>query len=123
MSANSSAPADGGERRVEGPASVSLRSDTRAQLSRYDGSDPNIPVLIAYKGKVYDVTASFPWAKGTHWDDVRAGEDLTGRLKESIHGEEMLVRVPCIWDVGRLTGPHARHGISPRRRASPPLCS
>jgi len=86
---------------MEGPASVSLRGYTRAQLARHDGSDPNIPVLIAYKGKVYDVTASFPWAKGTHWGDVRAGEDLTGRLKESIHGEEMLLRVPRI---GMLEG-------------------
>jgi predicted heme/steroid binding protein len=25
-----------------------------------------------------------------------AGEDHTGHFKEAIHGEEMLVRVPCV---------------------------
>jgi predicted heme/steroid binding protein len=73
-----------------------LRTYTRAELAAHDGSDAARPVLIAYQGKVYDVTKSFPWAKGSHWGEVRAGEDLTGRLKESIHGEEMLARVPCV---------------------------
>jgi predicted heme/steroid binding protein len=91
MSASSSAPADRPNSRVQ-PA----RRYTRAELSRHDGTDPALPVLIAYKGKVYDVTRSFPWAKGSHWGDVRAGQDLTHRLKESIHGEEMLARVPCV---------------------------
>jgi predicted heme/steroid binding protein len=53
-------------------------------------------VLIGYKGRVYDVTRSFPWAKGMHWRDIRAGHDLSGRLNESVHGEEMLERVPCV---------------------------
>jgi predicted heme/steroid binding protein len=69
---------------------------TRAELARYDGSDPTRPVLIAYEGKVYDVTKSFPWAKGSHWGAVRAGADVTGQLEEMIHGEEMLLRVPCV---------------------------
>lgn len=73
-----------------------LRTYTGAELAAYDGSEPARPVLIAYQGKVYDVTRSFPWAKGSHWGDVRAGQDLTGQLKESIHGEEMLARVPCV---------------------------
>jgi len=42
------------------------------------------------------VTASFPWAKGVHWGDHCAGEDLTGCMKESVHGEEMLLRIPCV---------------------------
>jgi predicted heme/steroid binding protein len=79
---------------VQGP--VAPRRYTRAELARHNGADLALPVLIAYKGKVYDVTASFPWAKGSHWGDLRAGEDLTGQLKESIHGEEMLARVPCV---------------------------
>jgi predicted heme/steroid binding protein len=62
----------------------------------HDGSDPHRAVLIAYKGRVYDVTRSFPWARGSHWGSVRAGQDLTGQLKKSIHGEEMLARVPCV---------------------------
>jgi predicted heme/steroid binding protein len=95
MSASSSAPvklsADGGQ-----TAPASLRHYMRAEIARCDGSDPNLPVLIGYKGKVYDVTRSFPWAKGTHWRDIRAGHDLTQRLKESIYCEEMLERVACV---------------------------
>jgi len=95
MSANSSAPADAGERKDKAP-SLPLRHYTKAELARHNGTDSALPVLIAYKGKIYDVTASYPWAKGRHWGDVRAGQDLTGRLKESIHGEEMLDRVPHV---------------------------
>jgi predicted heme/steroid binding protein len=62
----------------------------------YDGSDPARPILIAYQGKIYDVSKSFPWAKGSHWGEHRAGQDLTGRLKHTVHGEEMLERVPCV---------------------------
>ena len=40
-------------------------------------------MLIAYKGKVYDVTRSYPWALGVHWARVHAGEDLTGKLDEA----------------------------------------
>ncbi len=93
MSANSSGPAD---TQRAGEAGESFRRFTRAELARCNGNDAALPCLIAYKGKIYDVTASFPWAKGVHWGDHYAGEDLTGCMKESIHGEEMLLRVPCV---------------------------
>lgn len=97
MSASSWAPAEPVEQRTdERPPAGLLSGYSRAELARHDGTDPALAVLIAYKGKVYDVTASFPWAKGSHWGDLHAGQDLTGRLKQSIHGEEMLLRVPCI---------------------------
>jgi len=76
--------------------SARMRRYTRSELARHDGSDPALPVLIAFKGRVYDVSRSFPWARGVHWGVVRAGSDVSGRLKESIHGEEMLARVPCV---------------------------
>ena len=96
MSANSSALADVTTQCADGPSPVPPRRYTRGELARHDGADPALPVLIAFKGKVYDVTGSFPWAKGRHWGIHRAGQDLTGRLKESIHGEEMLARVRCV---------------------------
>jgi len=100
MSASSSEPDKATEpAREDGPGSILLRRYTRAELARHDGCDPGLATLVAYKGKVYDVTASFPWAKGVHWGDHRAGRDLTGRMKESIHGEEMLLRVPCIGEL------------------------
>ena len=50
------------------------------------------PVLIGYKGYVYDVTGRFMWMAGRHfW--LRAGHDLTGRMTDSPHGEEILDRV------------------------------
>lgn len=76
--------------------SAPMRRYTRSELARYDASDPALPVLVAFKGEVYDVSRSFPWARGVHWGAVRAGSDASGRLKESIHGEEMLERVPCV---------------------------
>jgi predicted heme/steroid binding protein len=78
---------------------VSRRRYTRRELARHDGSDPNLAVLIAHDGKVYDVTASFPWAKGSHWGELRAGQDHTGHFRKTIHGEEMLSRVPCVGEL------------------------
>ncbi len=72
------------------------RRYSREELARHDGSDPNLPMLIAYNRKVYDVTASYQWAKGSHWGDHRAGQHLTGCLNRAGHGEEMLSRVPCV---------------------------
>jgi predicted heme/steroid binding protein len=96
MSASSSAPDRPVQQTAgEPPPAVSPRY-SRAQLAQHNGSDPNLPILIAYKAKVYDVTASYPWAKGSHWGAHEAGQDLTGCLKETIHGEEMLLRVPCV---------------------------
>ena len=82
MSANSSATAE--------------RRFALAELKRCDSSDPALPVLIAHAGRVYDVSRSYPWARGRHWGDLRAGQDLTGRMDTRIHGPEMLARVPCV---------------------------
>ncbi len=89
-------PAEAALASADEPSLVPRRRYTGAELARHNGTDPALPVLIAYQGKVYDVTASFPWAKGSHWGNLRAGEELTGQLEESIHGEEMLARVPCV---------------------------
>ena len=42
------------------------RRFTRAELAAYNGKTPGRRMLIAYKGKVYDVTCSYPWAVGVH---------------------------------------------------------
>lgn len=78
------------------PASISAqRVFTPEELAGYDGSTSGRPILIGYKGCVYDVTGRFMWMAGHHfW--LHAGCDLTGRLSDSPHGEEMLERVPCV---------------------------
>lgn len=107
MSANSSTPARAEPRRERGAAERAATADslsaperplaefTPATLARFDGKDPLKPVLIAYHGRVYDVSGRFMWMNGRHfW--LRAGRDLTGHLHEAPHGEEMLRNVPCV---------------------------
>ena len=42
----------------DGASSISMRKGdlTVAELKKYDGSDPSLPVLVAAKGRVYDMT-------------------------------------------------------------------
>jgi predicted heme/steroid binding protein len=71
------------------------RAFTADELAGYDGTVPGRPVLIAYRGRVYDVGDRFMWITGQHfW--LRAGRDLTGQIDEAPHGEEMLKDVPCV---------------------------
>jgi len=91
MSASSSPPAsdcDAGGR-------PSARVFTLEELAEHDGRTPGQPILIGYKGHVYDVSGLFLWMTGQHfW--VHAGRDLTGRITEAPHGEEMLQRAKCV---------------------------
>jgi predicted heme/steroid binding protein len=57
-------------------------------LLTFDGKD-GMPVYIAYKGKVYDVTALKRWKNGTHMKHP-SGRDLTDSLARAPHGEEKL---------------------------------
>ncbi len=64
-------------------------------LAGFDGSVPGKPILVGYRGRVYSVGNSFMWMNGRHfW--LRAGQDLTDRMSEAPHGEEMLANVPCV---------------------------
>jgi predicted heme/steroid binding protein len=108
MSASSSTPAkaEQGESRVGDNKSAADRQSasgprpearefTSATLAGFNGADPDKPVLIGYRGRVYDVSGRFMWMNGRHfW--LRAGRDLTADLREAPHGEEMLNDVPCV---------------------------
>jgi predicted heme/steroid binding protein len=87
MSASSSRP---------GEPSVPPRRVSRAELAACHGRSGGKPVLIAYRGQVYDVTESYPWRLGFHWACAYGGEDVTGKLAGAPHCEELLARVPCI---------------------------
>jgi predicted heme/steroid binding protein len=65
--------------------------------------------MIAYSGNVYDVSSLFTWMTGRHFG-LRAGRDLTDRLSEAPHGEEMLQRALC---VGKLAARENAPGRSP----------
>jgi len=68
---------------------------TKEDLLKYNGKN-NMPAYIAFKGKVYDVSHSFLWRKGTHQVLHEAGKDLTRELEEAPHGPKLLERVPII---------------------------
>ncbi len=53
-------------------------------------------VYFAYKGKIYDVSKSEHWKKGTHFGRHRAGADLTEMLKQAPHGEEKIIEMSPI---------------------------
>jgi predicted heme/steroid binding protein/uncharacterized membrane protein len=72
-----------------------LRVFTREELKTYDGKDGR-PVYVAYKGRVYDVSASKMWKSGTHMRKHAAGQDLTAELAGAPHNEEVFDRVPLV---------------------------
>jgi len=54
------------------------------------------PVYFAYKGKVYDASASWHWRGGKHQVVHGAGQDLTESLPDAPHGEDLLARLPVV---------------------------
>jgi predicted heme/steroid binding protein len=54
------------------------------------------PAYVIYKGKVYDVSASFLWKDGTHQVLHNAGVDLTNALEYVPHGGDVLEKFPVV---------------------------
>jgi predicted heme/steroid binding protein len=75
-----------------------VRTFTKDELACCNGKD-GAPAYIAYRGKVYDVSASFLWMGGRHQVLHVAGFDLTEALESAPHGEDLLGRVPVIGDL------------------------
>lgn len=65
------------------------------ELACYNGQN-GAPAYIAYRGVVYDVTASYHWRNGKHWVTHKAGADLTAELSQAPHTADMLKRVPVV---------------------------
>jgi predicted heme/steroid binding protein len=64
---------------------MSLPEISKSQLAMFNGSDKP-EIYIAYKGVVYDVSASRLWKNGKHYEHW-AGQDLTEELKDAPHAE------------------------------------
>lgn len=77
-----------------------MKEFTEEELAQYNGKNGN-PVYVVYKGKVYDLSASFLWKDGTHQVLHRAGVDLTDALEQAPHGGDVLEKFPV---VGALHG-------------------
>jgi len=74
-----------------------MRTFTEDELQKYDGR--NGITYIAYRGKVYDVSASYHWRKGIHQVMHSAGCDLTETLEQAPHGPDLLDKFPIIGQV------------------------
>jgi predicted heme/steroid binding protein/uncharacterized membrane protein len=64
-------------------------------LAESDGKEGR-PALVAYQGKVYDVSQSKLWPSGQHMKRHPAGKDLTADISAAPHGPENLDRFPQV---------------------------
>lgn len=71
-----------------------LPAYTRAQLALRNGQD-KAEVWIAYKGDIYDVSASRLWHRGQHYEHW-AGQDLTHELPDAPHTDQVFQRFPRV---------------------------
>ena len=81
----------GGSRKAEIPASGVFDPVT---LSAFDGSG-GTKALVAYEGKVYDLTSLALWKDGLHMKH-KAGSDLTAFIPKAPHGIEKLEPLPVV---------------------------
>ncbi len=73
---------------------------TRRQLALRNGQDRD-EIWVAYRGVIYDVTASRLWRKGQHYEHW-AGQDLTDELPDAPHDERVFSRFPVVGQIGEL---------------------
>ncbi|MEM2110695.1 MAG: cytochrome b5 domain-containing protein [Candidatus Bathyarchaeia archaeon] len=72
-----------------------MKEFTEEELALYNGKNGR-QAYVAYRGKVYDVSASFLWKDGNHQVLHEAGVDLTRAMEQAPHGEEVLESFPVI---------------------------
>ncbi len=71
---------------------------TKDELAQNNGVEER-PTYVAVLGKVYDLSTSKRWIKGSHMRRHSAGQDLTTDLQSAPHGPEVLERFT---DIGTL---------------------
>ena len=64
-------------------------------LPGYDGKEGR-PAYVLFRNKVYDVSDSSKWQGGSHFRAHAAGQDLTNKIGDAPHGEEVLKRFPVV---------------------------
>ena len=67
---------------------------TRAQLALRNGVEKP-EIWIAYKGVIYDVTASTLWKEGKHYEHW-AGQDLTEELPDAPHDVRVFEKLEVV---------------------------
>jgi predicted heme/steroid binding protein/uncharacterized membrane protein len=71
---------------------------TQQELQANDGQDGR-PAYIVYQGRVYDVSQSRLWRKGTHVRRHHAGNDLTADLPAAPHDESVFEKVILVGEL------------------------
>jgi len=72
-----------------------MREFTKEELAKNNGKN-GMPVYVAHKGKVYDVTSSSLWEGGEHQGMHGSGGDLTRDVDDAPHESEVLERFPVV---------------------------
>ncbi len=67
----------------------------KVELQQHDGKEGR-RTLVAFNGKIYDVTDSKLWRNGVHLKTHHAGHDLTHAIKAAPHGPEVMERFLAI---------------------------
>ncbi len=71
------------------------RQITEEELKKCDGQDGR-PAWVAFRGIVYDVSASQRWLGAVHMKRHQAGRDLTNEFAAAPHDESVLQRMPVV---------------------------
>lgn len=67
---------------------------TKSQLALRNGTEME-EIWVAFEGKIYDVTRSNYWKRGTHYGYF-PGQDLTEELATSPHGRRVFEQMTPI---------------------------
>ena len=67
-----------------------MKTYTKQQLALRNGQDKP-EIWVAYKGDIYDLTASRLWENGKHYEHW-AGQDLTEELMDAPHTKKVFVK-------------------------------
>jgi predicted heme/steroid binding protein/uncharacterized membrane protein len=72
-----------------------MKEFTSEELAGFNGKEGGA-VYIAFQGKVYDVSKSKLWSKGSHMNRHLSGKDLSGEITAAPHGPEVFERYPQV---------------------------
>jgi predicted heme/steroid binding protein/uncharacterized membrane protein len=75
-----------------------VKKFSKDELKKFDGKS-GVPIYIAYKNRIYDVTQSLLWKYGIHANTHKAGIDLTESLVNAPHREEVFERYPLVGEL------------------------
>ena len=73
---------------------METREYTKSQLALRNGQDKP-EIWVAYKGLIYEVSASRLWRKGMHFEHW-AGQDLTDELIDAPHTESVFEKFKVV---------------------------